>query len=52
VRSKAIEATPWLFSNIDAAGAPDYDTVHAGLPPVCGEKWLFSQWIRTRAVAP
>ncbi|MGH8177423.1 MAG: 2OG-Fe(II) oxygenase [Steroidobacter sp.] len=39
-----------LFSNIDPAGAPDYDTVHAGLPPTRGEKWLLSQWIRTRAV--
>ena len=30
-----------IFSNIDPAGAPDYDTVHAGLPPTTGEKWLF-----------
>lgn len=41
-----------LFSNVDAAGAPDYDTVHAGLPPTRGEKWLLSQWIRTRPVVP
>lgn len=40
-----------LFSNVDAAGAPDYDTVHAGLPPTRGEKWLLSQWIRSRPVA-
>jgi prolyl 4-hydroxylase len=39
-----------LFSNIDPAGAPDYDTVHAGMPPTSGEKWLLSQWIRTKAV--
>lgn len=37
-----------LFSNIDSQGAPDYDAVHAGLPPMRGEKWVFSQWIRTR----
>jgi hypothetical protein len=37
-----------IFSNIDPAGAPDFDTVHAGLPPTRGEKWLLSQWIRTR----
>jgi prolyl 4-hydroxylase len=37
-----------IFSNIDPAGEPDYDTVHAGLPPTTGQKWLFSQWIRTR----
>jgi hypothetical protein len=41
-----------LFSNVDAADAPDYDTVHAGLPPTRGEKWLLSQWIRSRPVGP
>ena len=35
-----------LFRNVDAAGAPDDDTMHAGLPPMSGEKWVFSQWIR------
>jgi hypothetical protein len=39
-----------LFSNVDAAGAPDYDTLHAGMPPASGEKWVLSQWIRTRPV--
>lgn len=37
-----------LFSNVGADGAPDYDTVHAGMPPTSGEKWVLSQWIRTR----
>jgi len=37
------------FGNIDRAGAPDPRTLHAGLPPTRGEKWLFSQWIRDRA---
>lgn len=41
-----------LFSNVDAAGAPDYETVHAGMPPTSGEKWVLSQWIRTRPVGP
>jgi hypothetical protein len=40
-----------LFSNVDARGAPDYDTVHAGMPPTSGEKWVLSQWIRTRPVS-
>jgi prolyl 4-hydroxylase len=40
-----------LFSNVDAKGAPDYDTVHAGMPPTSGEKWVLSQWVRTRPVA-
>jgi prolyl 4-hydroxylase len=39
-----------LFSNIDAGGEPDHDTVHAGMPPTSGEKWVLSQWIRTRPV--
>ena len=37
------------FGNLDAAGAPDPRTLHAGLPPTRGEKWLFSQWVRNRA---
>ncbi len=41
-----------LLSNVDAAGAPDYDTVHAGMPPTAGEKWVLSQWIRARPVGP
>jgi prolyl 4-hydroxylase len=41
-----------LFSNVDAAGAPDYDTVHAGMPPTSGEKWVLSQWVRARPVGP
>ncbi|MGI9289548.1 MAG: 2OG-Fe(II) oxygenase [Pseudomonadales bacterium] len=35
-----------LFTNVDVAGAPDHDTMHAGLSPTSGEKWVFSQWIR------
>jgi len=41
-----------LFSNVDASGAPDYDTIHAGMPPTSGEKWVLSQWVRTRPVGP
>jgi len=41
-----------LFSNVGANDAPDYDTVHAGMPPTSGEKWVLSQWIRTRPVGP
>ena len=35
-----------LFRNVDDKGAPDHDTMHAGMPPTSGEKWVFSQWIR------
>lgn len=38
-----------IFANVDSAGAPDRRTLHAGLPPTSGEKWLLSQWIRDRA---
>jgi len=37
-----------VFFNVDGAGRPDRRTLHAGLPPTAGEKWLFSQWIRDR----
>jgi prolyl 4-hydroxylase len=41
-----------LFSNVDASGGPDYDTIHAGMPPTSGEKWVLSQWVRTRPIGP
>ena len=37
------------FANLEPAGGPDPRTLHAGLPPTGGEKWLFSQWVRNRA---
>ncbi|MHB8286545.1 MAG: 2OG-Fe(II) oxygenase [Caulobacteraceae bacterium] len=36
------------FANIDVATRPDPLTLHAGLPPTAGEKWLLSQWMRDR----
>lgn len=39
------------FSNVDAGGAPDPRSIHAGLPPVAGTKWLLSQWVRDRPLA-
>lgn len=38
-----------MFANVDPEGRPDRQTLHAGLPPTSGEKWLLSQWIRDRA---
>jgi hypothetical protein len=35
-----------LFWNVDPSGAPDPATLHEGLAPSRGEKWLLSQWIR------
>lgn len=37
-----------LFFNIHPDGRVDPRTLHAGLPPTSGEKWLLSQWIRDR----
>jgi hypothetical protein len=39
-----------LFWNLDANGAPDLRTRHAGLSPTRGEKWLYSQWLRERQI--
>jgi len=44
--NKGAKGDALLFSNVDAAGVPDEDTMHVGMPPTSGEKWLFSQWIR------
>ncbi|MCK5325562.1 MAG: 2OG-Fe(II) oxygenase [Woeseiaceae bacterium] len=46
VSNKGARGDALLFSNVDAKGMPDEDTMHIGLPPTSGEKWLFSQWIR------
>src|SRR4051794_1484114 len=37
-----------LITNVDRSGNPDPLTLHAGTPPISGEKWVFSQWIRDR----
>jgi hypothetical protein len=39
-----------VFANVDLQHGPDPRTLHAGLPPTKGVKWLFSQWVRDRAV--
>lgn len=37
-----------MFWNTDEQGRPDRRMLHAGMPPLSGEKWLLSQWIRRR----
>lgn len=49
LRHKGAAGDALYFGNLDATGAPDPRTLHAGLPPTRGEKWLFSQWVRNRA---
>jgi predicted 2-oxoglutarate/Fe(II)-dependent dioxygenase YbiX len=41
----------FVFANVDPALTPDPRTLHAGLPPTRGEKWLLSQWVRNRPAA-
>jgi hypothetical protein len=48
-RGKKGDALMWR--NVDAEGRPDRRTLHAGLPPTRGEKWLASLWIRERPPA-
>jgi hypothetical protein len=49
IRHKGGTGDALFFRSVDAQGMPDRRTVHAGLPPASGGKWLFSQWIRARA---
>jgi len=41
-----------LLANVSRQGQVDPLTLHAGLPPTSGEKWIFSQWIRGRVPGP
>ncbi len=41
-----------LFRNVDDSGRPDLRTLHAGLEPNRGEKWVLSQWLREHVHAP
>lgn len=36
--------------NVQPDGQLDRQTLHAGLPPTSGEKWLLSQWVRNKPV--
>lgn len=35
------------FRNSHPDGKPDFRMVHAGRPPMCGEKWIVSQFVRS-----
>jgi prolyl 4-hydroxylase len=47
-RYKGHKGNALFFWNVEPDGQPDMRTLHAGLPPTRGEKWLLSQWIRGR----
>ncbi len=38
------------FENIDQAGLPDNNTLHAGMPVLAGEKWIATKWLREHAL--
>ena len=45
---RAEQGDALFFANVSKDGSPDPSSVHAGLPPISGEKWVFSQWIRDK----
>jgi len=49
VRHKGRRRAGLFFTNALPNGKPDEQMVHAGLPPTRGEKWLVSQFFRSRA---
>jgi len=51
-RWKGHKGSALFFWNVTPDGTPDARTLHAGLAPTRGEKWLLSQWVRGRALAP
>lgn len=52
LRLRAKTGDALFFRNVDPAGAPDRKTLHAGLPPTAGVKWVVSQWVRQRPGTP
>ena len=48
LRHRGRKGDALMFSNIGGKGKLDLRTLHAGLPPSAGEKWILSQWIRDR----
>jgi hypothetical protein len=52
IRYRGQQGDAIFFANVDRSNAPDPLTLHAGRPPVRGEKWILSQWIRDRTPAP
>jgi hypothetical protein len=52
LRYKGSRGDALLFANVQSSGALDYDTLHAGLPPTSGVKWVLSQWVRDKPISP
>ena len=50
VRHKGRRGDGLFFCNALPSTAPDDRALHAGLPPTRGEKWMVSQFVRSKAV--
>ncbi len=48
VKHKGTRGEGLFFVNVLEDGQPDLRTVHAGLPPSAGEKWIITQFIRDK----
>jgi hypothetical protein len=48
VRHRGRKGDALMFRNLDAQGQPDRRTLHAGLSPTAGQKWVLTQWVRDR----
>ena len=48
VKFRGAKGEALLFDNVQRNGAGDMSTIHTGLPPTRGEKWLLSQWMRSK----
>jgi prolyl 4-hydroxylase len=49
LRHRGRKGDALMWANTLPDGSIDRRTRHAGLPPVSGEKWVLSQWLRGRA---
>ena len=49
-RHKGRKGDALFFWNVQPDGQLDRQTLHAGLAPTRGEKWLLSQWVRNKPV--
>ncbi len=52
LRHRGRKGDALIFISVDRSGAPDPRTRHAGRPPTSGEKWVLSQFVRNRPLAP
>jgi prolyl 4-hydroxylase len=49
-RFKGAKGDAVMFWNVKPDGQADRDSMHAGLSPTRGEKWLFSKWVHDQTV--